>query len=223
MKSIFIFIFSCCCLLARSQNDSSKLIMLSDSSKQILDFQNGEKTNDIVNRILDEKMIDSLNKHRIRKTILRSVMLPGWGQIRNKQAWKLPFVYAAIGVPTGIFIYNVKEYNGLKKAYINRLDGDPTNDNLIPQKYSVLSNNAIRAYRDEFRRNVDYSGLIIILGWALNVVDAAVYAHLKDFDVSDKISMKIQPIISPVSGTGFALTFTSKNKTPKPGINLLTR
>ena len=223
MKYIFILLLSCCCLLGQSQNDSSKLILLNDSSKQILDFQNGIKSNEVVNRILDENVIDSLNKRRIKKTILRSAMLPGWGQITNKQAWKLPFVYAAIGVPTGIFVYNIKEYNGLKKAYINRLDGDATNDNLIPQKYSVLSNNAIRAYRDEFRRNMDYSALVILLGWALNVVDAAVYAHLKDFDVSDKISMKIQPVLSPVSGAGFALTLSSKNKTAKPNINLLTR
>lgn len=163
----------------------------------------------------EEKLADSLRRKRIKKTIIHSAIIPGWGQINNHQAWKLPFVYAAVGLPAVIFFYNINEYRGLRQAYIYKVDTNRANDALIPEKYSVLSANSLRSYRDEFRKNVDYSVLVFILAWGLNVADAAVYAHLRDFDVSDKLSMKIKPQISIQGQSGVALVFNFKNPKPK--------
>ncbi len=42
--------------------------------------------------------------------------------------------------------------------------------------------------------------MLYFLGaWALNVVDATVFAHLKGFDVSDDLSMKLRPNLNPVT------------------------
>ena len=49
--------------------------------------------------------------HSPRKATLRSLIIPGWGQIYNKKYWKLPLVYAAIGIPAYTFTYNRKWYN----------------------------------------------------------------------------------------------------------------
>jgi hypothetical protein len=54
-------------------------------------------------------------------------------------------------------------------------------------------------YRNEFRRDMDYSVLFVLLMWGLNVVDATVDGHLKGFDVSDELSMKIKPAF--IAGT----------------------
>ena len=61
--------------------------------------------------------------------------------------------------------------------------------------------NALRSYRDEFRRNIDYSILAIMVLWGLNVVDATVDAHLKPFDVSPDLSLQIKPGHSEFAGT----------------------
>jgi hypothetical protein len=189
---------------------------LSAQQLQVDSVSINEDGNAVIERTPEEeKLIDSLRRRRIKRTIIHSAIIPGWGQINNKQAWKLPFVAAAVGLPAVIFFYNINEYKGLRQAYIYKSDTIKANDELIPEKYSVLSANSLRSYRDEFRRNVDYSVLVFILAWGLQVADAAVYAHLRDFDVSDNLSMKIKPNFNFQGQSGVALVFNFKNPKPK--------
>ncbi len=140
-------------------------------------------------------------------------MVPGWGQITNKQAWKLPFVYAAVGIPAYLFFDNIKTYRDLRDAYILRLDNDTSNDDQIPNYLRRLSTADLKLNRDAFRRNVDYSVLAFIIGWGLQVVDAAVFAHLKDFDVGDNLSMRLKPQLNPnLRSGGMSVVFTFKHK-----------
>jgi hypothetical protein len=152
---------------------------------------------------------DSVRHRRIKKTILRSTFVPGWGQVTNRQIWKVPLVATAITIPAVLFFYNLEQYKTARDVYINRMDGDTSNDNQIPPEYQVLSDNSIQYYRDSYRQNVDYSALVFLLAWGLNVVDAAVFANLKDFDVSDKLSLKIKPDFNfrGQSSVGLVLTF----------------
>lgn len=158
---------------------------------------------------------DSLRREKTRRVTRHSAIIPGWGQIDNKQPWKVPFIYGGLGVTTFLFFDNVKVYNELKQAYIYRTDTIPGNDNDIPVEYQPLSTNSIRFYRDEYRKNVDYSVLAFIIIWGLNVVDATVFAHLRDFDVSDKISMRLKmPSYNPANGqSNLGLTFKLKPET----------
>lgn len=146
---------------------------------------------------------DSSKTYNPKIATIRSAILPGWGQITNKKYWKLPIVYAALGITTGVFFHNIKQYKEAKNAYINAIDGNAANDSLIPEPYySVrLSPDAIRNFRNTVRQNVDYSALFIILFWGLNVVDATVDAHLKTFDVSPDLSLQIKPGYSPMANT----------------------
>ncbi|HEY8387372.1 MAG TPA: DUF5683 domain-containing protein [Parasegetibacter sp.] len=136
-----------------------------------------------------------------RVATIRSAIIPGWGQIYNRKYWKLPLVYGALGTTAWVFRENVVTYRDLRDAYRNRLDGDPSNDHLINPDFVVLSNESIRYNRDQFRRNVDYSVLVFIVFWGLNIVDATVDAHLSSFDVSQDISLKIKPGYSPMANT----------------------
>lgn len=145
-----------------------------------------------------------------RKATIRSAIVPGLGQIYNRQIWKVPFVYGAIGTTIGIFIYNVKGYNDLRRSYILRSDTIASNDSLIPYRYSTLQANSLKFYRDQFRRNVDYSVLAFLIAWGLNVVDATVSAHLRQFDVGDDLSIKVRPTLSPTGTVGFGLVMNFK-------------
>ncbi len=143
--------------------------------------------------------------NRPKIAAIRSAILPGLGQIYNKKYWKLPIVYGALGTTAGVFFYNLNTYKDLKQAYIGkynlRVFGDSTEYKKIKPDLLPLSEESLRFNRDEFRRNVDYSALIFLLLWGLNVVDAAVDAHLKGFDVSPDLSLHIKPGYSPMAGT----------------------
>ncbi len=135
--------------------------------------------------------------------IKRSAILPGWGQATNKKYWKIPLVYGALGTTSYLFFRNLKQYRESKEAYILATDGDETNDYLIKEPYYTVRNqpDRIRNFRNQVRQNVDYSALFFIIFWGLNVVDAAVDAHLKTFDVSDDLSLHIKPGFSPTANT----------------------
>ncbi len=156
---------------------------------------------------------DSSVKYNPKKAIVRSAIIPGWGQITNKKAWKLPFIYGALGTTTYLFFRNIGQYKDAKNAYILATDNDPTNDYLIKQPYYSVKNQPerIRVFRDQVRQNVDYCVVFFVLFWGLNVADAAVDAHLKTFDVSDKLSFQIKGGYSPMARTnGLSLMMTIK-------------
>jgi len=159
----------------------------------------------------------------LRNTI-RSAIIPGWGQIYNRKYWKLPIVYAAIGIPAYTFFYNRTWYQNCQAA-ISIIDTyadsgytavpDTVISKLKPKLQPLVASfndNALRTYRNEFRKDEDYSVLFFLLFWGLNVVDATVDAHLMYFDVSDKLSIHLkQPspgFMVPGSGaTGISLVF----------------
>ena len=73
---------------------------------------------------------------------------------------------------------------------------------ISPRDYLVpISEGSLRSYRDSYRRDIDYSVIFFVLLWGLNVVDAAVDAHLKSFDVSPDLSFRFQPGHSEMAGT----------------------
>ncbi|MEO8416348.1 MAG: DUF5683 domain-containing protein [Ginsengibacter sp.] len=152
-------------------------------------------------QVTDTGKIAQKNKFEPRKATLRSAIIPGWGQIYNKKYWKLPLVYGSLGITAGVFFYNVKNYKLLRLAYIYKIDKDSTNDKLIDPKFKNLSAGALRSYRNSFRQNVDYSVLFFLVFWGLNVVDATVDGHLKQFDVNENLSLEFKPGYSPTANT----------------------
>jgi hypothetical protein len=141
---------------------------------------------------------DSTQKNNIpRKVLLRSLILPGWGQATNKQYWVIPIVYAAAGGGIYSIIWNNNKYkfykgylanfviDGVKEVSINGR-GPFTQAQIEP---------AVKAYHRQ--RDLSYIGLA--LGWTLQAVQANVSAHLRGFDMSDDISLKIEPHIQPSS------------------------
>jgi hypothetical protein len=152
------------------------------------------------------KYDSAFQAHSPRKAAIRSAIIPGLGQIYNKKYWKLPIVYAGLGISGGIFLYNLGEYRDTRFAYrvkynmrVNHTDSALYSQ--IKPKLLPLSEESLRFYRSQFRRDIDYSALIFLLLWGLNVVDAAVDAHLKTFDVSPDLGLMIKPGYSEMAGT----------------------
>jgi hypothetical protein len=137
---------------------------------------------------------------------IRSAILPGLGQVYNKKYWKLPIIYGALGLTGYVFFDNTKTYKEYKFAYAARINAqaptiDSTGYNQLKDIYKVLTPGSIRSARDQFRRYIDYSVLVFMVLWGLNVMDAAVDAHLKSFDVSPDLSLQIKPGHSEMANT----------------------
>ncbi len=162
-------------------------------------------------------------KHSPRKAAIRSAILPGWGQAYNREYWKLPIVYGALAIPTITFLYNNTWYRKTKDAFNIRASNDTGRFSEIDPKLQGLSVNSLQFYRNTFRQDRDYSVLWFVIVWALNVVDATVFAHLKEFDVSDDLSLRIQPQINQFRTPSLGFVLTPKNKASQPRIQLPAR
>lgn len=132
--------------------------------------------------------------HSPRKAALYSAAFPGLGQAYNREYWKMPLVYAAIGTCTYFFIDNMNTYKRYRDAYRLRVDGNP--DTIDKDPLTMNGDDlSVKLGRDQWRQYVDYSVLFFILAYGLNIVDATVFAHLRNFDMSDDLSMRISPTL----------------------------
>jgi hypothetical protein len=116
------------------------------------------------------------------KAAIFSAVLPGCGQFYNESYWKIPVIY---GVGT-FFLYEYLEYDKRFDDYSKKFNASitPSNPN---------GSSSYKAYREYYRDQRDaflwYGGFLYLL----NVLDAFVDAHLYSFDVSDDLSIKINP------------------------------
>jgi hypothetical protein len=140
-----------------------------------------------------------------KKAGLYSALLPGSGQIYNRQYWKAPVVYVGFGVAAYFISYNYKQYNRYRKAYIAEIDKD---DNTINTEFYGQSE--LKQLQDQYKQWLDMTVLITSVGYMLQVMDAVVFAHLKNFDVSPDISMRLQPMLMTNGGAGIGIAFHLK-------------
>lgn len=153
--------------------------------------------------------IKTVPKHNPGTATLRSLILPGWGQAYNREYWKIPIVYGAIGTMAGFWIFNNMWYKRARDAYDIRVNR-PQDSLQIHPRLQTLSTSSLQFYRNAYRRDRDYSTLYFIITWGLNIADATVFGHLRQFDVSEDLSLKINPVINQnTKGLGLVLGFRS--------------
>ncbi len=152
-----------------------------------------------------------------RKATLLSAAFPGLGQAYTKQYWKMPIIYAGAGV-LGYFIVNYhQQYVSWQDKYgAQRLASEanlplPVLRPGTDEPYS-LDMLALR-YRF-YERNRTFTIILSGVLYALNIMDANVTAHLKDFDLSDDLSLTVKPSFyqpgAPFTNTGLTLTLNLK-------------
>jgi hypothetical protein len=170
---------------------------------------------DSMGKLNTKDSIFSTHQHIPSTATKRSALIPGWGQIYNKQYWKLPLVYGLLAVPAATYVYNNDMYAKTKFAYEARFketNGDPSDVSKIDPLIKNLSASSLQSYRNIFRKDRDYSIMWMVLAWGINVVDATVSGHLKEFDISNDLSMKVQPHFQPqFQQTGISFQFQLKN------------
>lgn len=167
--------------------------------------------------IEEVRKMENINPLAPSKAAFYSAVFPGLGQIYNRRYWKVPIVWAAIGTGVYAYIYNDTEYDRFRSAFKRRRAGfiddefyDINNSGIVPGEPD-LSDEALQDAQERFQRDRDLALVVTIALYALNIVDANVDAHLKQFNVDENLGLDIRPYLDyhPVTSDpnyGLALT-----------------
>lgn len=126
-----------------------------------------------------------------------SAALPGLGQAYNKKYWKIPIIYAGFGTLIYFIQTNGSEYRNFKNAYNIVATGDTasfsTNEYVVRYNRNI---NQLQEGRNYYRRNLELSYILTGMLYILQIIDASVDANLFDFDVSDDLTFRFEPMTS---------------------------
>ncbi len=147
-----------------------------------------------------------------KKASIYAALFPGLGQIYNRKYWKLPIVYGGYAGLIYVLGWNNNQYQDFFQGYRiiaqynSASDMKPEErdflDNLIKNPSISLDNPSTFKYistqlksgKDYYRRNRDLTIIGIAALHVLSIIDASVDANLFDFDISDDLSMRIEPM-----------------------------
>ncbi len=120
------------------------------------------------------------------RATIYSILLPGLGQAYNGEYWKIPIYWGCLIGASYYYYLNRLNFRRFKSIYYASFEDD----------YSgPISQSTASYYKDVYRRYRDYSVLCIVLFYLLQVIDANVFAYMHDFDVSDDITMSVEPAV----------------------------
>ena len=134
----------------------------------------------------NELRFDELDPTAPSKAAFYSAVIPGLGQGFNKKYWKIPIVYAAIGSSAYLYDFNNKKYWDYRNAYKSRKAGYK-ND---PYQNLILDDDRLLDGADFHKKNRDLSMVFIVGFYILNILDANIDAHLKQYNVNESLTIK---------------------------------
>ncbi len=136
----------------------------------------------------------------IKKATTLSMICPGAGQVYNKSYWRVPIVLGMFASTAFVYDWNNRGYIRFNTAYTLTLDYENNPDNYpngsIDEFGGAYSSSYMKSLRDSYRRNRDLAIILTGAAYLLQVLDAHVDAHLKDFDISDDLSLHVEPAIN---------------------------
>lgn len=155
----------------------------------------------------------SYKSHLPGRATIYSALLPGLGQIYNGEYWKLPIYYTALAVSGYLWYYNGLQYTRFRDQY---------NKATMPgSTYTgTMSAENLKYYRDYYRRIRDYSIVATVVFYILQIIDADVFATMKEFDVNQNISMGVEPALIAPLNYEFNNNFTSTTQSNALGVRL---
>ncbi|HTF20334.1 MAG TPA: DUF5683 domain-containing protein [Chryseolinea sp.] len=142
-----------------------------------------------------------------RKALLYAAVVPGMGQIYNKKYWKLPLVYGGfIGFAYGINFYQEGYIEYKNKLFRNLENGYGADGAIYPDDTYTTAN--YRRIVDLYKRQRDFMIILMAGMYLLQIIDAHVDAHLKEFDLNPKLQVSVQPVMEQTALLGKQKGFT---------------
>jgi len=149
-----------------------------------------------------------------KRAMWLAIVLPGAGQIYNRKYWKLPLVYGGFVGCIYAMQWNNMMFRDYSKAYQDIMDTDPTTQSYnqflhlgtrITDENKTQYQSIFKSRKDRYRRWRDLSFFCLLGVYALSIVDAYVDASLSEFDISDDLTLRVEPAVmnSPATGMAF--------------------
>ena len=156
--------------------------------------------------VLHKEMVDKWSTWRPdpKRALWLALVIPGGGQIYNRKYWKLPIVYGGFIGCLYAMNWNNTMYKDYSQAYLDLMDNDPgtqSYNQFLHLGMQITSANEDRykdifkKRKDKFRRWRDLSFFVMVGVYALSIIDAYVDAELSVFDISDDLSLRVEPTI----------------------------
>lgn len=139
-----------------------------------------------------------------KRAMWLAIVLPGAGQVYNRKYWKLPIVYGGFLGCIYAWRWNNQMFRDYSQAYMDIMDDDPNTQsyNQFLHLGAKIDESNIERYqklfksrKDKFRRWRDLSFFCLVGVYALSVVDAYVDASLSEFDISNNLSLRVEPTV----------------------------
>lgn len=139
-----------------------------------------------------------------KRAMWLALVLPGAGQIYNRKYWKLPIIYGGFVGCAYAMSWNNQMYHDYSQAYLDIMDDDPNTQsyNQFLHLGAQIDASNIERYKeifrkrkDRYRRWRDMSMFMMIGVYAFSVIDAYVDASLSEFDISDDLSLRVEPTV----------------------------
>ncbi len=214
-KNLYLILFFC-------------FFTLTNWSQEKKQDANTQETDSITSNLKEEGIVISdstvfkKKKYKINplapsKAAFYSAVFPGLGQVYNKRYWKAPIAIGLIGVSIYGYTYNNDLYNRFRDAFKSRRAGftndefyDINNDN-IPGELPDLDMDDLQSQQERYQRDRDLMLVLTIVAYAINIVDANVDSHLKQYNIDDDLSLDFRPYLeyNPITANpnyGMALT-----------------
>lgn len=158
-----------------------------------------------------------------KRAMWLAIVLPGAGQIYNRKYWKLPIIYGGFLGCIYAMRWNNQMYLDYSQAYLDIMDDDPTTKSYTQFLHLGTTINAsnesrykdiFKSRKDKYRRWRDLSFFCMLGVYALSIIDAYVDASLSQFDISDDLSLRLQPAV--MNGS----TNAERQAPPSAGLNI---
>lgn len=152
--------------------------------------------------IVNKEVTPKVKKpHSPQKATIMSACLPGLGQIYNRKWWKVPIVYAGLG-GLGYLVYsNYSEFSSYLHAYEFKTGDLPEGVTLNAHETELAnkySDNQLQTYKESYRRDFELYTILTVAWYGLNILDACVDGHLYSYDISDDLSLSVDPYMHHV-------------------------
>lgn len=142
-----------------------------------------------------------------------SAVVPGLGQAYNKKYWKIPIIYAGMAAGVYFYIQNDNDYDRFRNAYKRRLAGFTDDEFYGSGTTPVISNERLIDAQQSAQKNKDISIIVSLAFYLVNIIDANVDAHLRQYNVNDDLSLQPNLDLNPINAqTNYGLSLTYKFK-----------
>ena len=191
MPRRFLFLLSLFLIIASQKTEAQNVVFDTVSNTVIT-------ADTIIKQEKPAKTTKAKKAHSPKKATIMSACLPGLGQIYNRKWWKVPIVYAGLGGLGYLAYSNYSESQRYLHAYEFKT-GDLPEGATLTQYEADLANkyadSQLQTYKESYRRDFEFYSILTVAWYGLNILDACVDGHLYSYDISDDLSLSVDPYL----------------------------